>query len=274
MGNARDNIDGHSNGLDEEAFGDALAGDDPWGGMLSDGEAKTLEDSPYKTSVRPSISHLMIWTTCSAAYLAIVRWLSPPEAQQGFQGVYMVYAVLTGATFMGAVVLVGERIRRGRPMMRQPGHWLLLVPSVVLLLYIPLMATLNRLVQSDSGPIAFYPQHYLAYAAVFAFAPVAYTVAACTARSRSWRVIHIAMVVATAAQCGQFLLIGMNVLGGTLAVIMSMVMQWAKPVIAIGILMLGIAEFARGPKRDWLHWTGITTMVAASLLQAATMLLM
>lgn len=98
-----------------------------------------LPDSPPKFGV----AHLLLWTACCAAYLAIVRAMAVDEP--GFVGflILLLLAMIEGASWAGLAIFISRRFRGVRWRI-EPGEWLLAIFGARLLLEVLLRTALSR----------------------------------------------------------------------------------------------------------------------------------
>src|SRR5688572_31615274 len=97
-------------------------------------EPQQIQEMPQN---RLTIGFLMLWTLCSALFLATSRALedSSPETRQGLAyTVYLTgYAVIQGLALASLPLFLTRKFARREGFPTQPGHWLLLVRGVVAL---------------------------------------------------------------------------------------------------------------------------------------------
>lgn len=103
-----------------------------------------LPDSPPKFG----IGHLLLWTACCAAYLAIVRAIAVDEP--GFVGflILLLLAMIEGASWAGLAIFISRRFRGVRwPI--EPGEWLLAIFGARLLVEAALKSVLSETFDHD-----------------------------------------------------------------------------------------------------------------------------
>lgn len=231
--------------------------------------ADSQGESPFGEvrSPRLSIRHLMLWTLCSAVYLSLIRAMYSLQGDMpsGIAAIRnassVLYGIFTGATLMGAIVLVSTRVRCGPPMLRQPGHWFLFVSAISHLLYVPFILLL--LVGESFGFSEF---SYMAFYGITSlFLPIAYTIATRRNRVLRWKVIFAGVAVVGLSQCLLYLGFGLNAISfGYWFAILSAIPSLGSLVLAGAVVVVSILDMVAGERRDWLHWTGVATHVAGA----------
>ncbi|MDA1054011.1 MAG: hypothetical protein O3C40_26475 [Planctomycetota bacterium] len=180
----------------------------------------------------------------------------------------VLYGIFTGAMLTGAIVLVSTRVRSGPPMLRQPGHWLLFVAAVFQLLYVPFILLL--LVAQRTGFNETWSMTFFGITSLFP--PIAYAFATRQNRALRWKVIFVGLAVVGLTQCLLYLGIGLIAIGvGYWFAVLSAISSIGSLVLAGAVVVVSIMDVVAGERRDWLHWAGVTTHVAAS---SATLLWM
>jgi hypothetical protein len=227
------------------------------------GVPKSEDRSPFAPARTPrlSILHFMLWTFCSAAVLTLFRTIESlqgdlPEGYASVQRVSSVLSgVISGAVLAGAIVLVHTRVRGTPPMLRHPGHWLLLVTAIVTLTQ--LAAYVLILLLFGIGDMFF----LLIYGATSLFAVIAYVLAVLRNVAVRWKVCFGAIAAIDALQ-GIFY-VGIWAFGPQLA-ILTAVARWGHPFLAGWVAVVSLVDLVVGQRRDWLHWTGVTTYAMTS----------
>jgi len=226
-------------------------------------------ESPFAAVQTPrlSILHLMLWTLCSAIYLTLIRaiYALQGDMPSGYAAIRdassVIQGIITGAVFGGTIVLVSTRVRSGPPMLRHPGHWFLFISAILDLIYLPFAISL--LLLKDSGLIG--TSYFVIYGVIFLFPPIAYVFAAHHNRARRWKVLFVGLAVVALAQCLDFVGIGLSaVRPGSWFGILSEIRSWGTLLLAGAVLAVSVVDLVAGQRRDWLHWTGVTTHVTAS----------
>ncbi len=135
----------------------------------------------------------MLWTLCSAGYLALFRARGMPnETATLHRTSGVVFGVIMGAVLAGAIVLGYNRFRLGPPMLRHPGHWLLVVTAIlwwtggaISFLFIML------------GSNGWFNWPIVVFAVVYSFSAVAYLFAARCLVVPRWKLLFFAMAGVT-----------------------------------------------------------------------------
>lgn len=244
--------------------------------MDEDTTANLQSETSKATSRIPQLSvrHLMLWTFCSAVYLTVRRVVQALLSDaQGIQVTIgeassLVHSIISGAVLAGAATLLVTRIRRGPPMLSQPGHWLLFVNAISALIYLPTMIVL--LMVSSS----FFTNSWFGFVlgTVFSISPVVFSIAAFAEKTRRWRVLFAILSVVALVQCLFYFGLGFqNELGTEISrYLIRFVLPFATighQVLAFLILLVSVVERICGQRRDWLHWTGVITHVATATAQ-------
>ncbi len=235
---------------------------------------------------RLGISHLFLWMLCTSLYLAATRQsLEGLSAQWETQGVEItaalqarlilryVWLILTGCTsgaaWAGIAVLLVTRIRGGAPLLRQPGHWILLVVGIQAGVFL-LVYFLSY--QSLGGNSFLFTTGFRLLSSMAMV--VLYTIAAWRSRFRRWTAFFATMVM---QQIFDSLMACVSV---ALAIawrqsILWWIMSWHRwvqvgaillVVIAAVVLAIAIVRDIRDRQNhDWLHWLGVTIFGASAI---------
>ena len=245
--------------MDESRATDRLQGDTPF--------------APAQTP-RLSILHLMLWTLCSAVHLTLYRAINdlqrnrPADPSGILDASKVISAIVFGAVLTGSIVLVHTRVRSGPPMLRQPGHWLLFIRAVQSLLYTLLMVGMLFLQWE-----AIWPSWGMLLSATFMTAStVGYGLAVWHQRNLRWRLLFLLLAVLSMAHAVPFLALAVGQASGSFGGMSSWALsllsmrRWAGMSLVGAIVAVSIGELFVGLRRDWLHWTGIATAVAGTLV--------
>ena len=109
-------------------------------------------DNPFAPELpvpRPSILHVLLWVLCSGICLTLTGAFNAAknveENRDTFQQTGRVFqGILQGTMLTGIVVLGYVRYRYGPPLLKQPGHWLLLMSTATTVAYRPLEILIAR----------------------------------------------------------------------------------------------------------------------------------
>lgn len=214
------------------------------------------------------ISHLMLWTLCSAIYLALVRAIYSAQGDIGMYGAVqeasgLIHSMIAGAVLTGAIILVTMRVRGGPPMLRHPGHWLLFIAAIMSLLTLALFFLLLFVGELENGGGNSF---LLVFGVLFLFPTIAFAFAARRTRSRWWSILFIALLLLSLSRSLFYLGIGVSfAVGFDWISILSIITTWGGLALAAPLLALSILDFKIGPQRDWLHWNGVATQLASSI---------
>ncbi len=218
------------------------------------GIAKVEGKSPPAAALVPSLSifHLMLWTFCSALYMALMRVIlsmnTTPEQYVALQQTWSVYhGVINGAVLAGGIVLLVWRLKAGPPLARQPGHWLLLVPAGLTVVHLPIYALFA--LSSVDGIFSSLASWFQAFISLVGAA--AYAIAVWKSSQLRWKLVF-------------------GVLAGWLALqsavqifwVLYWALHWTSILIRLWVVVLIVIEWTRGERRDWLHWLGVATYIA------------
>ncbi len=211
-----------------------------------------------------SIGHLMLWTAGSAIALTVdlaARWGEDgPAGYRAFANVMQVCYSMTAGIAVSSLVLCGyRRLTKGPAFPIQPGHWLLVVDGIVLLVswcawgLFMRSAPLVTEISDDRSLLLFGWR----IAAIFGLEGVAHAFAAWRLRDRAyWRLYLLIASLFGLSMSGTCFLIS--------AVSPRSTFELTQGGQRIGDLVLGLAllglvtfELRRRVSRDWLHWTGV-----------------
>jgi hypothetical protein len=232
-------------------------------------ELKTSVEAQFEPALaaaaapRLSVMHLMLWTLCSAVYFALLRAiyaiqgdasLSSVETIQQTSG--LMASIIAGAAITGTIALVSARVRGTPPLLRHPGHWLLLTSAITGVVTIPLVFLLLR--TNDAN-------YNLAFGVVLLFPSIAFAFAARSSPARHWRALFFAMALVALPQSMFYFGIWLSSgnVGYAMAVLLA-IANWGNLMLATAMVFVSIVELKTGPPRDWLHWTGVTAQLASS----------
>lgn len=234
---------------------------------------------PSGPAQRLGIMHLMLWTLCSAVYLTAMRGIH--TLMSDMEGVYATHqeasslaqGIVSGAVLAGALSMTLARVRRGPPLLCQPGHWLLLVAAIFTLI---IMATMIVLLTLDQQIFSSH-WYFFVLGAEFLIPPLGYAIAAKCEQTLRWRILFAILATLTLTQ--SLFYIGIGLSGG---VIHPMISSWfgiatslwmlGTPILALMILLVSIVERIGRQRRDWLHWLGVITFTATASLAIVQMM--
>ena len=244
-------------------------------GVSREGESALDCVDPHRTMVRPSIFHLMIFTAFSGLLFAIYRLLYGEgavfEGTINAGGLRVGLAILCSATLTGSVVLLAERKRRGRPLARQPGHWLLLTAAAstcLILAALVLVGFYDPQVITKTKPWFFW-----LLAVVESSRPLLHVIAARKSTELIWKSVFWCLALLTIFHCLFYALYALFESGYAvwmysygLWLLFQTVPRWGLMIVAFALLLISIYERLNGMRRDWLHWSGVVTHVLGNVV--------
>jgi hypothetical protein len=231
----------------------------------------------------------MLWTLGSAVCLAAGRWSSNPPPDEGgpldtFLAVHSFLYALPHGALLASVALWGYRRWRGvGGFPTQPGHWLLLVEGVGLILsLVGYAATLGlaMLVPAFEVGGGAWWLAYIAPSALTGLVGYALAWPAMRGESRLWKLAigfalaSHAFATATIATIISFSLFnelrgGVSPMSFTSGLLAPQNCTWLNLLYGLFVLAAGCGDAVGGKPRDFLHWTGVVAVLTVALLQAA-----
>jgi hypothetical protein len=217
---------------------------------------------------RLGVVHLLLWTFCSALYLAVLRAIYAMQGDVGtlvmVQQTYgLLHAIITGAAITGTIALVSARVRGGPPLLWHPGHWLLFVAAITAVATLPLAFSFAVM----GGAANAGDTYAMTLGLVFLFPPIAFAIAAQSQdyRARHWHTLFVALALVALSQSAFYfgLALSPGSVGRWMAAV-STIPTWGNVMLATAMLFVSLVELNTGPRRDWLHWTGVTTQMASA----------
>ncbi len=220
-----------------------------------------LLSSGEESAPRLSILHLMLWTLCSAVYLTVMRAIHSLQEVPGEYAVIqntssVVGGVVAGAVLMGAIVLGYSRYRIGAPLVRHPGHWLLLISASMTL------ASLTVSLLFFSSGLTSRTTFFLVYGAIHMAEAIAYVFALRHSRPIGWRSLFGALVLLSVLQTLTYLANGFDLYLFPWWGVLNSIPTWGQFLVCGWVVIVSTSDLMAGQRRDWLHWTGVTTYVA------------
>jgi hypothetical protein len=149
-------------------------------------------------------------------------------------------------------------------MMRQPGHWLLLIPTLrtsVILAYIIVLTSLiddpfDRATKSI----------YFGFAIIEFAVSAMYVLASFKKVGGAWRILFLTQAFAIVASSFFYALIGFELSVWGTDRIFFVLSNWGSGITAVAALGLGLVDRFVGKRRDWLHWTGVLAFIATTFV--------
>ncbi len=202
-----------------------------------------------------SIEHLMLMTLCCAIYWALINAINSRSTLHMERG--LTHGIIAGAVFAGVITLLSRRIRNGTPLLEHPGHWVLIISAMATLIEIPIIYVVADSLSMETEELDRFCWQYLTLIAMQLLPGIAFAVAACGIRAPVWKVLFIAITLLDATALLYFFEMEF----------FSVVHRlWARLVLAISMVVASVVELKVGPRRDWMHWTGVVTHFASRML--------
>jgi len=229
----------------------------------------------YLQPPRLGIIHLLAWTAVAAVFLKFGLAIEsmdagpvqdlPPALSVAMRSIHAAFGVLHAAALVGCGTLLLARAR-GWPGRFQPGHWIVLLQSVMVLLsyfvWITWVATQSG---QSSGPSDFFwlPLALGLLQAVYA---AGYVLGASRIRDAlRWRVGLIVVAIVNGLGAILYCLLAF----GFWRVSQWMALPWDAVVVLLMLAAVLIAEWWRRARRDWVHWLGVATLGMGAALSLA-----
>lgn len=217
---------------------------------------------------RLHILHLLLWTLCTAVYLALVRAIDdvPKEMSSSFSMLRhassLVNSIFVGAALTGGGVLVHAYRRHGTPLIRHPGHWLVLVSAAFSMLML-LIFVASYVLPSDGSTDGVF---FLVYGGVYMGSAVGYAFAIQESELLRWKLIFVAIFGMAAMQGIHFFGIWATFDHFPEWSLFSTLPNWGRLLVCLGIVIVSIVDARKGRHRDWLHWIGVATYIVNSIV--------
>lgn len=223
--------------------------------------------SPHPTSPRLSIKYLLVWTTFTAL-LIVCRQLPAtmfPQAKHAIRptdsAVSIFESMLNAANIGGLLIFLFRR--RPSFVLKDPGHWLLVMQGATLIVSVVLNVgyVLIYRVDPELGP------GLVVSIIDCSVGVLLYLVPAIEYRGERWWKWYFWLETFVSLAYG-VMLIGVITSNWTFtavrldALIVAFIMAMLLPLIVVAFLDLALRR-----RRDWLHWLGVFTL-AGTLLTA------
>jgi hypothetical protein len=213
---------------------------------------------------RISILHLMLWMLCTALYLTLLRAVYSTQAMSdgslAIQRASSVFqGIVAGAVFTGAIVLTCTRLRCRKPLIMQPGYWLLLVMAGGTIAWVFLFLFFAIVLGHPVNEISF-----LTYAGIEVTQAIAYSFAVRSAPLRRWKVWFAALAFFNLLQGVGFIGVWSELTGFSITswfAYLSALRTWGEFVLSGWIVILVIKDLTNAQRRDWLHWIGVGSFI-------------
>jgi len=229
---------------------------------------------------RLTIGHLFLWTTTTAASIAILRPYTvegghdPSDVEAVWyyrtqQLMLVGIAPIVGAGLAAMVLAVRAWFRRSPPFPTQPGHWLLFAIGIKTATVLSLLC-IARIVHSPSQLAEIF-EFVFPMAIVFSFVATGVMLFSVASREHfvpRWRaglrIVGACLVAFPIFQCCMPIY-----LGGWLG-LSTLCVWFGAPSVVVAI---SVFDFAKGARHDVLHWLGVMSFPAlAAALSTAVLL--
>ena len=151
-------------------------------------------------------------------------------------------------------------------MMRQPGHWLLLIPMLeicsILVFFTILASFVDRLFDGEMKSL------FVGLAIIDFITVVLFVAASLRNVGVAWRILFLTKAVAVAASCIFYISIAFSFSESDTSYIFFALSNWGCVDTAVAAIGLGLMDWLIGKRRDWLHWTGVLAFVATTVDEA------
>ncbi|MDG2382159.1 MAG: hypothetical protein P8N76_10835 [Pirellulaceae bacterium] len=207
---------------------------------------------------RLSIYHLMLWVFCTAAYLVMVQFLHElrPPTSPAFaelrRPTEIIAALIAGTCIAGVITLAQSWWLGRNPAISAAGHWLMIIEVFHLLVYNPIFATGIHVLHTSIhqlllGTLCFIPTAMAARAAYHI-------------PTIRWKLPFLLYILEWAGMGINFLMISWGLMPLWLG--FGFFLQLIPLLLMLSVALAASYDLIAGEKRDWLHWTGVTTILA------------
>jgi len=243
--------------------------------------ALTCPVTEYLLPPRLGIIHLLAWTAVTAMLMKFNLALQMPKGgtdvlvspsraiETVLSVVLAVYAVIYAAGLVGTAVLLMTKARR-TPGNFQPGHWVLLVDTTIMVMFYLSGAQLMR--DGEIPPLDF-TWYLVMFPLVSLFCAPLHTIGyfvatAITAAPRRWKAFFLLRGSALLLQSGTYVVFGIfNCISPRLDPLSwGWLMIWPTTV-GIALVIVVLVDVRKRVRRDWLHWTAVGMVATSVLLQ-------
>ena len=232
----------------------------------------------YLVPPRIGIIHLLAWVTCTAILLKFntgMEMLSAPPSNAVtlpqpffYQGIHAARCILNGALLVGASVLFHALWRREKGRF-QPGHWILAINGVSILLWCLLNFAAVLILAGDLRMLGSFGM-YLNIVSL-SFHAIATAWAAWKLPEHGRWTIYLGMSSLNAAYHAwgyPISFIPFLRSPGFLHLLIFLRI-YCEPLLGLSCLAAVILDSVRGPSRDWLHWLAVAFAFSSLFLWAA-----
>ena len=211
---------------------------------------------------RPRISHLLLWTLCSAVSLTMQRyWWSSVELSDTYDSVLAISGsiegIVNGATLTGTIILFLAYLKDGPPLFKEPGHWLIVAHAVKSFLeWFPSWKLV--LLGGMSGSAL---QSILCCVLVALIA--IYVLAYRQCIQLRWKQFFAALVLLTLVKLIANVILLTDLFDFGVFHWMHLAYSLGDIILCVWTLVVLIIDKKGRIHRDWLHWTGVVMFLVS-----------
>jgi hypothetical protein len=223
-------------------------------------EAAVRKPVPQTSAPRPSLSHLLLWVACTAAYLAANADLYRDSLSPLALALLVAEILPRGAAWAGLAILAGRQWRGARwPI--EPGLWLVALAGAWLIL--------------ETVVVGHFPKAFNSPSAVLNSASCLLCVIPTLARrlATRWKLFFSLLVLLFAWPLVAPIMNGWLKLDWNYFLRSGSLVQEKKFWLAGAALAIVVyRDHKTGVRHGWLHWAGLTVVVSVVLLGALLLL--
>ncbi len=205
---------------------------------------------------RLRISHLLLWTFCSAAYLTMQRyWMSNVELSEQYDSARaitgLIEGIVNGSTLTGTIILFLACLKDGPPLFKSPGHWLIVAHAVnSFFLWFPswIIGMLGE-VSSDVIQSIF--------CCILSVTVAIYLLATRQYTHFRWRLFFAAIATLTLVKLIANAMLLTNLSDFEVFEWMHLAYSLGDIVLCLLLLVVATIDKRSHVHRDWLHWLGV-----------------
>lgn len=164
----------------------------------------------------------------------------------------LVSSVVVGTIIMGTIVLSQRWAADDVPKL-EPGHWIIILSSLQVILFQPLTWASNELMSSTSSA-------QLVQAACALLPLAASAVAVVKVSYWRWKIVFVLYLVYWFLVMTCYLLVPTGYM--PLSVALERAYSLIPLVLAMAVIVAISVEIGMVVRRDWLHWAGVATVLA------------
>jgi hypothetical protein len=226
------------------------------------------------------IIHLLAWMTVTAVLLklslAINSFHHSALSETVFSKVMnSASAAVYAAGIVGFAVLV-RAWRRGSMGRLQPGHWMILILAIVIIVWFVDFAIVSLLKQTELLPLlqpsTLYQVIMCMLSVLLVSSALWFWAARRTADGRRWKALFGLYCASSAIEWFEYLSVALGPLS-YFRDFTYLVGQFNSCALLVALLVATLTtvllDCARGPRRDGLHWLGVAVSLCALLIRIA-----